>query len=418
MEKEIKILDILDGISKNQSLNSLRIKMLKLLPKSKKMLMPLSVILIVGVTSLGIVNNDNLNKVQENIQVQENIVVNKKVGDLSTLNNIFIEEDLQQLSLNLVKDFIKINKTINKLQEHYVNNDNIINFLDNRKNEIIHNLTHENIKEYLNNNKTYIENISKKYILNELDELSKHYTNFNNFGQIDFQNNIVNYALKNAFDKLNENNYISCDDVEFSKKYNNFTFTNLDNEIRKNSQKEILENFDENKIYQQAKIKAFENINKLQSPNSVQLSLNDFYKLNQFNNISLKEYITNTNYIQLSFIEEAKIFNNIKVDFNENSINDKKINIEIIFNDSTSVKQNINKDDVKETLQKMQMEQLIITSQIDPITNNIEYIAQIPGLKIISSAPEFKQIIDELNPNSESNIKYNESTFKHTIPNI
>lgn len=418
MEKEIKILDILDGISKNQSLNSLRIKMLKLLPKSKKMLMPLSAILIAGVTSLGIVNNDNLNKVQENIQVQENIVVNKKVGDLSTLNNIFIEEDLQQLSLNLVKDFIKINKTINKLQEHYVNNDNIINFLDNRKNEIIHNLTHENIKEYLNNNKTYIENISKKYILNELDELSKHYTNFNNFGQIDFQNNIVNYALKNAFDKLNENNYISCDDVEFSKKYNNFTFTNLDNEIRKNSQKEILENFDENKIYQQAKIKAFENINKLQSPNSVQLSLNDFYKLNQFNNISLKEYITNTNYIQLSFIEEAKIFNNIKVDFNENSINDKKINIEIIFNDSTSVKQNINKDDVKETLQKMQMEQLIITSQIDPITNNIEYIAQIPGLKIISSAPEFKQIIDELNPNSESNIKYNESTFKHTIPNI
>lgn len=418
MEKEIKILDILDGISKNQSLNSLRIKMLKLLPKSKKMLMPLSAILIAGVTSLGIVNNDNLNRVQENIQVQENIVVNKKVGDLSTLNNIFIEEDLQQLSLNLVKDFIKINKTINKLQEHYVNNDNIINFLDNRKNEIIHNLTHENIKEYLNNNKTYIENISKKYILNELDELSKHYTNFNNFGQIDFQNNIVNYALKNAFDKLNENNYISCDDVEFSKKYNNFTFTNLDNEIRKNSQKEILENFDENKIYQQAKIKAFENINKLQSPNSVQLSLNDFYKLNQFNNISLKEYITNTNYIQLSFIEEAKIFNNIKVDFNENSINDKKINIEIIFNDSTSVKQNINKDDVKETLQKMQMEQLIITSQIDPITNNIEYIAQIPGLKIISSAPEFKQIIDELNPNSESNIKYNESTFKHTIPNI
>lgn len=418
MEKEIKILDILDGISKNQSLNSLRIKMLKLLPKSKKMLMPLSAILIAGVTSLGIVNNDNLNKVQENIQVQENIVVNKKVGDLSTLNNIFIEEDLQQLSLNLVKDFIKINKTINKLQEHYVNNDNIINFLDNRKNEIIHNLTHENIKEYLNNNKTYIENISKKYILNELDELSKHYTNFNNFGQIDFQNNIVNYALKNAFDKLNENNYISCDDIEFSKKYNNFTFTNLDNEIRKNSQKEILENFDENKIYQQAKIKAFENINKLQSPNSVQLSLNDFYKLNQFNNISLKEYITNTNYIQLSFIEEAKIFNNIKVDFNENSINDKKINIEIIFNDSTSVKQNINKDDVKETLQKMQMEQLIITSQIDPITNNIEYIAQIPGLKIISSAPEFKQIIDELNPNSESNIKYNESTFKHTIPNI
>lgn len=418
MEKGIKILEILDSISKNQSLNSLRIKMLKLLPKSKKMLMPLSAILIAGVTSLGIVNNDNLNKVQENIQVQENIVVNKKVGDLSTLNNIFIEEDLQQLSLNLVKDFIKINKTINKLQEHYVNNDNIINFLDNRKNEIIHNLTHENIKEYLNNNKTYIENISKKYILNELNELSKHYTNFNNFGQIDFQNNIVNYALKNAFDKLNENNYISCDDVEFSKKYNNFTFTNLDNEIRKNSQKEILENFDENKIYQQAKIKAFENINKLQSPNSVQLSLNDFYKLNQFNNISLKEYITNTNYIQLPFIKEAKIFNNIKVDFNENSINDKKINIEIIFNDSTSVKQNINKNDVKETLQKMQMEQLIITSQIDPITNNIEYIAQIPGLKIISSAPEFKQIIDELNPNSESNIKYNESIFKHTIPNI
>lgn len=418
MEKGIKILEILDSISKNQSLNSLRIKMLKLLPKSKKMLMPLSAILIAGVTSLGIVNNDNLNKVQENIQVQKNIVVNKKVGELSTLNNIFIEENLQQLSLNLVKDFIKINQTINKLQEHYVNNDNIINFLDNRKNEIIHNLTHENIKEYLNNNNTYIENISKKYILNELDELSKHYTNFNNFGQIDFQNNIVNYALKNAFDKLNENNYISCDDVEFSKKYNNFTFTNLDNEIRRNSQKEILENFDENKIYQQAKIKAFENINKLQSPNSVQLSLNDFYKLNQFNNISLKEYITNTNYIQLSFIEEAKIFNNIKVDFNENSINDKKINIEIIFNDSTSVKQNINKDDVKETLQKMQMEQLIITSQIDPITNNIEYIAQIPGLKIISSAPEFKQIIDELNPNSESNIKYNESTFKHTIPNI